>query len=442
PRRGSRGRRRRTWGGPGGQLHRAPGTAGRPRGGRRRLGTGPADRAPRVQRRRRRGGGDLAGRHAVLPGPHRRGARPGRPLPRPDDAPLRDRGAPDRAVPRPVQPRPPLGDRQHHGDPRVPVLGARHGGGHRVELAVPRRAGLPGGLQGVRRDAGRRGAATAAARPDPGQGQRPGLHGRHRRRRRLGSHRGPRVHGGVGVVAALRVRALRGRHGPRDPAARAGGLEPRRGHARADARPLRPRAGARQATADPHPVGGRLRAAGQLRPPLALGLPHDVHGVPAARQPHRRLEAGGPARAGHRRRGARQHARHRHRVADPPHQPRRHRRPRPARRRSRGAARRAVLRAADPRAARPHGRPRPVAGQAVAGLHHPERRARAHPGERLRALRHHAPAGLGDRRVRRHRHAPHAPPGPRGGVRRARGLGHLRPPHAARPDRHLAGRRL
>ena len=55
------------------------------------------------------------------------------------------------------------------------------------------------------------------------------------------------------------------------------------------------------AAADPHPRGGGVRAARQLRTAVALGLPHDVHGVPAARQPDRRLAARGAARAGHRR---------------------------------------------------------------------------------------------------------------------------------------------
>ena len=98
--------------------------AGLARRGRRRVGAVPADRAARVQRRRRRRGGDLAGRHAVLPGPDRRGPRPGGAVPRPDDAAVRDRGAADRAVPRPVQPRPALGDRRDDGDPGVPLLGA------------------------------------------------------------------------------------------------------------------------------------------------------------------------------------------------------------------------------------------------------------------------------------------------------------------------------
>ena len=44
-----------------------------------------------------------------------RGARPGRAVPRPDDAAVRDRGAADRPVPRPVRARPALGDRRDDG---------------------------------------------------------------------------------------------------------------------------------------------------------------------------------------------------------------------------------------------------------------------------------------------------------------------------------------
>ena len=40
--------------------------------------------------------------------------------------------------------------------------------------------------------------------------------------------------------------------------------------------------------------------------------------------------------------------------------------------------------------ARTHRGPGPVLGEAVAGLHDPARRARTHPGERVRPLRHHA----------------------------------------------------
>ena len=51
--------------------------------------------------------------------------------------------------------------------------------------------------------------------------------------------------------------------------------------------------------------------------------------------------------------------------------------------------------------ARLRGRAGAVPGQAVAGLDDPARRARPGAHQRLRAQRHHAPAGLGDRRLRR-----------------------------------------
>ena len=182
PGRARRGARRRH----GGPVRRHPGATRGAGRGRRRLGPVAADRAARLQRRRRRGRRDLAGRHAVLPGPHRRGARPGRALPRPDDAPLRDRGAADRAVPRPLQPRPPMGGRRDHGDPLLPLLGAGDRRGHRVRVALPGGAGLPRRLQGLRRHPRRRGPAAAATGADAGEGQRPGLA---RGRRRGGASR-------------------------------------------------------------------------------------------------------------------------------------------------------------------------------------------------------------------------------------------------------------
>ena len=171
------------------RLHLAPG-APRRRAPRApdRVGPVPADRAARLQRRRRRRGGDLAGRHAVLPGPDRRGPRPGRAVPGPDDAAVRDRGAADRAVPRPVQPRPPLGDRRDDGAPRVPVLGAGRRGRR------PSRRWLFPAALGVLVASKAYGVTRAAAvprllpdGPHPGQGQRPDLAGRRRRRRGLGA---------------------------------------------------------------------------------------------------------------------------------------------------------------------------------------------------------------------------------------------------------------
>ena len=121
---------------------------------------------------------------------------------------------------------------------------------------------------------------------------------------------------GAGVVAALRVRGVRGRHHPGDPAARAGRLQPGRGRrwrsvpaGRAHRRCRRP-----PAAHGPDPAVGRVRAARQLRAALAVGLPDHVHGVPAAREPDRRLEPRGAARHRHRRGRRRQRPRHRPRL--------------------------------------------------------------------------------------------------------------------------------
>ena len=59
-----------------------PGPARRAGRGRRRVRPVPADRDAHLQHRRRRRGRDLAGRHPVLPGADRRGARPGGAVPR------------------------------------------------------------------------------------------------------------------------------------------------------------------------------------------------------------------------------------------------------------------------------------------------------------------------------------------------------------------------
>ena len=171
-------------------LHDAPGPAGVPGAGCGAVGAVPADRAARRQRRRRRGRRHLAGDHHLLRGRHQRGARPGRALPGPDDAAVRDRGAADRAVPRPVQPRPALGDRRDLRDPRVPVLGAGQRGGRRVQPALPRGARHPGLLQGVRRHPRRRRTPAAPGRPDAGQGQQPGQPRRRGRRGRVRADRG------------------------------------------------------------------------------------------------------------------------------------------------------------------------------------------------------------------------------------------------------------
>ena len=86
----------------------------------------------------------------------------------------------------------------------------------------------------------------------------------------------------------------------------------------------------------------------------------------------------------------------------------------------------AVLRPAGPGAARPHRRAGPVAGQGLARRDHPARRRRAHAVERVRPQRHDAPAGVGDRRLRRDRDAAGAPARAGRGHRRAGRLGGVR----------------
>ena len=137
-------------------FHGGPGQARLGGRGRRRVRPAPADPDARLQHRRRRRGGDLAGRQPVLRGAVRRGARPGGALPGADDAAVRDRGAAHRPVPRPVRARPALGDRRDHGGPRVPVLGARVLDRERFGARLRGRARRAGLVQGVRRHAGGR----------------------------------------------------------------------------------------------------------------------------------------------------------------------------------------------------------------------------------------------------------------------------------------------
>ena len=86
----------------------------------------------------------------------------------------------------------------------------------------PAALGVPGLVQGVRRHPRRRRPPPAPGRPHPGQGQRPHLAGRHRRAPRISAPiAGARLVGRAGVVAALRVRAVRAGHDLGDPAARA-----------------------------------------------------------------------------------------------------------------------------------------------------------------------------------------------------------------------------
>ena len=184
-------------------VHRRPGPARLGGRGRRRVRAVPADPDARLQHRRRRGRGDLAGRQPVLPGAVGRGARPGGAVPGADDAAVRDRGAADRAVPRPVRARPALGDRRDDGGPRVPLLGAGLVGQQRLGAGLRRRARRARLVQGVRRHAGRRRAPPPPARLHAGQGQRPGLALRHRRCRRSPrrSPRWPRSRGRSGRCA-------------------------------------------------------------------------------------------------------------------------------------------------------------------------------------------------------------------------------------------------
>ena len=345
-----------------GALRRPAGQPRRPRRGRRRVGPVAADRAARLQRRGRHGRGDLAGRHALLPGADRRGARPGGAVPRPDDAAVRDRGAADRPVPRPVQPRPPVGDRRDDVDPRLPLLGARHRRDHRLAAGCSRP----------------RSASSSPPRRTPSRGRPPspgspprdlplvkanartGLAGV------VGAALSAPIAGGLsllraGVVAALRLRGVRGGHGAGDPAAGAGRLQPRRGHDGAAAEllgPGPPRPPAPAAHPDPR-GGGAARCA-----PTAAHAGCRASSRCSWRSCCARTRSSGwrpevllgPR---HRRRRRRQHPRHRRRLGAAPPQPRRHRRARAARRRGDGAGGGAVLRAGAAGAARPHRRASP-----------------------------------------------------------------------------------
>ena len=260
-------------------VHGGPG-APRLRGrGSRRVRAGPAHPDARLQHRRGRRRGDLAGRQPVLPGAVGPGARPGGAVPRPDHAPVRDRGAADRSVPRPVRARPALGHRRHHGRAGVPVLGPGVVDQQRLGARLrrgPRGAGL---LQGVRRHAGRRRTSPAPPRLHAGQGQRPGVTVRDRGRHDLGTHRGAGRPDRPGVVAALRHGAVHHRDRLRDPAARGRRLQ--RGRGRAVVAQGRHHLAPGPA-ADPHPRPGGLRPASQLRAVVPQRLPAHVRRVRAA----------------------------------------------------------------------------------------------------------------------------------------------------------------
>ena len=282
---------------------------------------------------------------------------------------------------------------------------AGDGGRHRLPVAVPGGPRRAGRVQGVRRDAGRRRPPPAPARPDPGQGQRPGLAGRRRRRRpsRRRSRCWPPRPGRSGRCATRSCSSCWPRSG------RSGSPS---GSTPAPARSTLvlmpgPSAGPRTTgRGRPDARCGGLRPQGQLRAALADRVPHRCSwrsccATTRSATGGRRCCSGlviGAAGLGN----------------------------------TLGIALGSLLRRIDPAltvvlalvadavavlvaalfygllplvAAGPHGRARPVAGQAVARLDHPARRARADPGQRVRALGHHPAAGVGDRRLRRHRHA-------------------------------------
>ena len=152
---------------------------------------------------------------------------------------------------------------------------------------VPRGARGAGRVQGVRRDARCRGPPRRPRGARAGQGQLPDLAGRHGRGRgqRTPGRRWRRWPGRSGRCAtpswcSSAARSWRSCCPPRSTT--------RPGEERARLSGASPRAGRRGP-----------RAAVQRRPAPALGLPHAVHGVPAARQAVPRL--GGQARAAARR---------------------------------------------------------------------------------------------------------------------------------------------
>ena len=265
-------------------VHLPPGAPRLERRGRGRLRALPPHRAARVQRRGRRRRGDLAGRHPVLR-PARRGAGPGGAVPRPDDAAVRGRGAAARALPRPVQPRTPMGDRLHDGAARLPVLADGRRRGDAVDRDVPDGARRPRLLQGVRRGPCRHGAAPAAAGPHPGQGEQPDLARRRGRGRdlRADRRRWPRRSGpqwslryAFVVFAGATILSI---------------LLPARPTRTGDELPVSLRGEQAKFRV---PARRGVRAALQRRAADAVGLPDHVHGLPAAPAPAPRLGAPRP----------------------------------------------------------------------------------------------------------------------------------------------------
>ena len=191
----------------------------------------------------------------------------------PHDAAVRDRGAADRAVPRPLRARPALGDRRDDGGPGVPLLGARLVGGQRVRrwCSPPRSAcSSP-----PRRTASRGRPPYPASSPATSPWSRPTAGSR------CPASSAPTISApiaalaslaGLGLVAALRVRALRHRHHLRDPAARRRST-PARARASCPARAARRAPSRRGRTPHPHPRRrSRSRCAPTAGPWLLSGF--------------------------------------------------------------------------------------------------------------------------------------------------------------------------
>ena len=271
--------------------------------GRARRGAPPAPRAPatRASRLIELHAFNAAGDAAVaisLAGtlffqvPTGRGARPGRAVPGPDDAAVRDRRAADRPVPRPVQPRPPLGRSGRRWRSaaflcwvlatavvdRVATGSSRRRSGC---WSPPRRTASPARP----RSPGCCRPTSPWSRPTPGSRSRASWAPASPHR----SPSSPRPSARSGRCAT-RFLVFVLAHDLGDPAAAAGRRQPGRGRDGADRLDRRGRTGRR--AAHPHPRRGRLRAAGNCGPAVALGLPDDVHGVPAARAT--RSASGGP----------------------------------------------------------------------------------------------------------------------------------------------------
>ncbi len=224
----------------------------------RRVRAEPPHPPALLQHRRRRRGGDLARRDLFFHGPVGRGPRPGRAVPRPDDAAVRDRGAADRAVPGPLRRTVGAGRSARPWRSGPSCAGCSPAAvGRRLALALPGRARRPRLLQGVRRDAGRRRTPPPPAGLHAGQGQRPGVGAGPGRGRRLAPFAGwPRWPGPSGCCATrfLLFVAATVRGGP----AAVAGSTPSEGEG--DLLRGADEGRARRAASDPPAVATRLRA--------------------------------------------------------------------------------------------------------------------------------------------------------------------------------------